>query len=331
MPISLASKLRINKATLNKTNCRPKEVRSLKSKDITYKKMEVTPHLIRETPELIKILLKDRTTRKNIIWATDSYSRMGASFFADANIKPETVTNGAGHLVKPRVTKMVEEQTNRTRDKAEVFTPTWVVKKQNDLVEKNFKELPLEEYINKIWLEIACGEAPYMCSRYDTVTGHPIPINNRVGFIDKKLQRISLEENNHDEWLRLVKSAYKTSYGYEYQGDSLLLARENLLYTFIDYYVEKFGNLPELKVMSNIAMIISYNVFQMDGLNYSIPLSEKTKVRELGTQLSLFADDEFELNTAELVQEGKFVKIKNWENNRMIEFRSLINKGGDKL
>lgn len=291
--------------------------------------MNVTPHLIRDTPELINILLKDRTTRKNIIWATDSYSRMGASFFPEANIRPESVTNGAGHLVKPRVTKMLEEQESRTRDKAEVFTPTWVVKKQNDLVDNEFVDLSLEDYVSKMWLEIACGEAPYMCSRYDTVTGKPIPISSRIGFVDRKMQRISQEEDNHDNWLELVKSAYKASYGYEYQGDSLILARENLLYTFIDYYEDKFNKMPELEHMKKIANIISYNVFQMDGLKYIIPLSEKVQVRETGTQLDLFGEFDTDLDKIETIQEGRKVKIKNWKNNKMIKFEELKNKKGE--
>lgn len=47
---------------------------------------------------------------------------------------------------------------------------------------------------------------------------------------------------------------------YEYHGDSLLLARESLLYTFIDNYIEKFNTEPKLDDIQNITYIISWNI-----------------------------------------------------------------------
>ena len=64
------------------------------------------------------------------------------------------------------------------------------------------------------------------------------------------------------------------TYGYEWQGDNLLLAREALLYTFIEYFKDKF---PEetLKKPSiiGIARIISWNLWQMDGIKMVVPNS----------------------------------------------------------
>lgn len=290
--------------------------------------MNVDNTLIREIPELMNILLMDRTTRRNIIWATDSYSVFGKEYFPEKPIKLNLVANGASQLLKPRAAKLKHDQEARTRDRAEVFTPTWVIKKQNDLVEKEFKDLPLEKYINKTWLEITCGEGPYMASRYDTVTGEAIAIKNRVGFVDRKLQRISAEVNDEKQWSNLVRKAYQASFGYEFQGDSLLIARENLLYTFIDYYLDQFDAMPEMKEVEEIAKIISYNVFQMDGLNYTIPLSEEVEIKNLGTQLSLFGDTGEKETVKEVIKEGINVKIKNWTNNRLIKFKSLIKEEG---
>jgi len=81
--------------------------------------------------------------------------------------------------------------------------------------------------------------------------------------------------------------AYKASYGFEWNGDSLLLARVNLLYTYRDYYIEKWGVPPIYGLFEAIAIIISYNVFQMDGLTYTIPLTEKRE-RVQQYQLTLF-------------------------------------------
>lgn len=210
--------------------------------------------------ELTEILLKDHTTGGNILWATDSHGSPTSQIDVEAS-----------STIKPRVEKVRAEQKARTKKKAEVFTPTWIIKKMVDEVDKDFKGLALEEYTGKTWLEITCGEGPYICSRYDTVTGESLTLDQRVGFLDRKLQRISSEVDDHDEWTSLAVLAYQASYEYEYQGDSLFLARKNLLLTFIDYYEDKFGKSPAYEHVKEIANIISYNLFQMDGLKYTVP------------------------------------------------------------
>lgn len=285
---------------------------------------------IRDNSYILKILLKDRTTRKNIIWATDSYKDMGEGYQAKDHIKESLFANGAGKIIKPRVEKDEEEQSNRTRGKGEVFTPTWIIKKKIDFIEEELSKLDLEDYIGQRWLEITCGEAPYMTSRYDTVTGEYLDIEERVGFLDRKLQRISKEIDSEEIWFSLALKAYQSSYGYEYQGDSLLIARENLLNSFIDYYVAKFNHMPGLNKIEDIAIIISYNVFQMDGLKYILPMPEKIRVKEFDVQLSFFGDVETEEQQLEVViEEGEEVKVKNWLNNKMVKFKDLVeNEGG---
>ena len=271
--------------------------------------------LSKESADLLKILLKDRTTKKNIVWATHSYELLGKGFAPSDRITPSRVTGTYANLIQPRSEKSKYEQKDRTKIRAEVFTPTWLVKKQNGYVEAELEALDLEDYIQLRWLEITCGEAPYMVTRYDTVTGEEIPLSERVGFVDRKLQRISREVSDEATFYELVKKAYRASYGYEYQGDSLLLARENLLATFEDYYLNKTENQPTLEQKKEIATIISYNVFQMDGLKKTSPYSAKQRQSQ---QLSLFAD---ELEAQE-VEESK-THIKDWKKNRMIGFERL--------
>jgi hypothetical protein len=207
---------------------------------------------------------------------------------------------------------------NRTKTKAEVFTPPWVVKKQNDAIDIDYKADDLETYIRRKWLEITCGEAPYMASRYDMGTGEPIPLDKRVGFVDRKLARINAEVSDKAEWQRLVELAFKASYGFEWNGDSLLLARENLLLTYSDYYIAKWGEQPIHGLLDNIAKIISYNVFQMDGLTCTIPLSQK-KVQVKNKQPALF-DCDGEKKIEWKIIPGKRVKIMNWDTNKMEYF-----------
>jgi hypothetical protein len=274
-----------------------------------------------QMPHILEILLLDRTTSssntpKNIIWANDNYKEYDAvSYAATAQIRPGLITGKRGTLIMPRALKTAELQKKRTKTKAEVFTPTWIVKKQNDAVDTDYKADDLETYTRRKWLEITCGEAPYMATRYDMGTGEVIPLSERVGFVDRKLARINRDIRDKAEWQRLVEVAYKSSYGFEWNGDSLLLARENLLYTYRDYYIEKWGEQPIYGLLEAIAKIISYNVFQMDGLTYTIPLSEKRE------QVQQYQLSFFDLDSPEKVEwriiPGKRVKIMNWDTNKM--------------
>lgn len=207
------------------------------------------------------------------------------------------------------------------------------MKQQNDLIENAYLKDDLQTYVKRTWLEVTCGEAPYMVSRYDMETGEIVPLSHRVGFLDRKLARINMEVCDKTEWQHFVELAYKASYGFEWNGDSLLIARENLLYTYRDYYLEKWQEEPNYELFLKIAVIISYNVFQMDGIAknqglptksggpyYILPLSEK-KEKKPEVQMSfdsLFGEekkvDEYVLTP------GKRVKIMNWEINKMEYF-----------
>jgi hypothetical protein len=278
-------------------------------------------------PRILEILLLDRTasapnTPKNIIWANDNYEEYDeTAYAATAQIRPELITGELGLLIRPRALKTKDLQKKRTKTKAEVFTPTWIVKKQNDVLDAEYKGDDLETYTRRKWLEITCGEAPYMATRYDMETGELVPIDERVGFVDRKLARINSEVADKAEWQRLVELAYKSSYGFEWNGDSLLLARENLLCTYRDYYFEKWNDEPIYGLFEEIAKIISYNVFQMDGLTCTIPLSER---REKSPQYQLASSDLTDPSKEEwVVVPGRQVKIMNWDTNEM----ELFDKG----
>lgn len=254
--------------------------------------------LLNHERTLLEILLQDKTTKKNIIWATDDYAELGEPYSFKKEILPELVTGEQDSLIQPRVEKALEHQTNRTRDKAEVFTPSWICNAQNNLVDEQWfgrkdvfniqKEMSWKATADKIafpddcqhtWqkyvdaqrLEISCGEAPYLVSRYDTVTGETIPISQRIGLLDRKLRVISENTDTEEEWFTWTKRAFQSVYGFEYQGDSLLLARENLFVTFVEVYRERFGKLPHLRQMKVIANIIAWNLWQMDGTKYVVP------------------------------------------------------------
>lgn len=274
---------------------------------------------LRKNDLLLNILLKDYTTGKNIKWGTNSYISHGYAFQDNQEIKINLITGWYSGFIRQRVNKNVDIQLERQRNRAEVFTPSWVIKLQVNAAIEDMAELSLIEFIQTKWLEITCGEAPYMVNRYDMETGEVIPLKDRSGFIDIKFKKLNKKIELEEEWLKLAVEIYKSSYGYEYQGDSLLLARENLILTFIDNYFYMFGAFPKEKTLLEITKIISLNVFQMDGLTYEVPYSDGG-AEEFGTQLSLFE---------EVVEEKavpKLAEIKDWSKNKLIDFKELLGR-----
>lgn len=314
-------------------------------------------NLYRLDSRLLDILLADRTTKKNLIWATDNYSSRGPGYKASDNINVYAIIKRNGSIIKPRVEKSKKEQTDRVKSKAEVFTPSWICNAQNNLIDNAWFEREnvfntetekgwiantskidfpdgktWQNYVKENRLEITCGEAPYLVSRYDTVSGEEIPIAERIGLLDRKLRVVSENVDSEPEWLEWAKTAFKSVYGFDWQGDNVLLARENLLRTFIDYYVAKFDNFPIIEYLLEIAEIVSWNIWQMDGLKYVIPNSCKT-IDE--TVYTLFGEERHKevcegcKTNNPHKHNGNYCKIKDWQTGKTIKFVSLI-KGGIK-
>ena len=250
------------------------------------------------SPEVLTTLLRDHTTGRNIFWATHDYEALGSAYDYHAQILPELITGEHGMVIRPRVLKSKENQTDRSKDMAEVFTPSWVCNAQNNLVDEAWfgckdifnvensenhtweamtdkivfpKKKTWKDYVRATRMEMTCGEAPYLASRYDTTTGEPIPLQQRIGLLDRKLRNVSENTETSGDWLKWAQVAYMNTYGYEWQGDNLLLAREALLWTFIEYYQAKIGKSPLVRSINYIAYIISWNIWQMDGLRGTPP------------------------------------------------------------
>ncbi|MBQ8330247.1 MAG: restriction endonuclease subunit M [Lachnospiraceae bacterium] len=299
---------------------------------------------------LLGILLFDRTTRRNIIWGTSDYEAFGDEYKAQFPITINLITGMNKDIIQPRVYKEKSNQTSRTKDKAEVFTPSWMCNEQNNLIDKAWFERDgvFNTQENKIWvatntpvkfedkprkrwkdyvdtkrLEITCGEAPYLVSRYDTVTGDYIDIQNRIGLLDRKLRVVSENAVDESEWLTWTIRAFQSVYGFEYQGDSLLLARENLLYTFIDYLKARLNREPSFDELKTVATIISWNLWQMDGMKFTVPYGA---IAEQYQQLTL------EDLTGESQPEPCYCKIRDWRSKETVTYASLAHYSeGDTL
>lgn len=237
---------------------------------------------------VLKKLLQDKTTGKNIIFATDDYMSYGC--YDTEQLTEVALLGFDSPDIQPRVLKNHVEQSERTRKKAEVFTPTWIIKKMNDCFDavcdkKNANDW--QKYVSLRVLEITCGEAPFLVTRYDTTTGELLLIPERTGILDRKLQAIQADDE--ETWLKWVYKAYESTYGYEYLGDSLLIARINLLMTFCDYLNERWHRQASDSELKHLTNIITWNLWQMDGLKDTVPLG---KAGEEYHQFSFFGYEE---------------------------------------
>lgn len=272
--------------------------------------------ILERYPKVLDILLQDHITQKNLIWATNNYEHLGVDYLRNKQITTVQITGKNGNIIIPRVQKNSILQQSRVKNMAEVFTPSWICNAQNNLIDNSWfqrnnvfnKEMKdkkgwetIKEKLNfpnnKTWrdyikekrLEITCGEAPYITSRYDITSGKFIAVEDRIGLLDRKLRVINENVHNSGDWLKAAQIAYKNTYAYEWQGDSLLLARESMLFTFIENFKYKFDKEPLLKSIQNIAYIISWNVWQMDGLKGVVPFS----CGEIQTKtINLFGEEE---------------------------------------
>lgn len=318
--------------------------------------------LLKLDKEILIHLLKDRTTGRNIMWCTDNYKEHGSEYGHDQPITIDLITSGNGNIIKPRVEKSRQDQQKRIRDKAEVFTPSWVCNKQNNLVDNAWfgrenifnnetengwvsikdkiefsaePEKKWSDYVELNRMEITCGEAPYITSRYDTVSGNYIEVPDRIGLLDRKLRVVNENTETREDWLEWTEKSVQSIYGFEWQGDNLLIARENVLLTIIEHFHYKFQENLSSDELKEFAKIISWNLWQMDGLKFVIPNSCAATKKNDG-QLSLFENfGEKQVYECEGCKKGNhqkhtgiYCKIKDWEKNKVIRFVDLLKKEG---
>lgn len=297
-----------------------------------------------EVQAVLETLLKDKSTGKNIIWATDPPEELQTVMYEPVTDKSQITTQQLRlthyEVVLPRMMKQTDTQQQRTRKKGEVFSPAWVCNKMNNALDADWfgalgaeesagqftvelpqgwqtVETPVQfpvckgrtpawvQYVQSRRLEVTCGEAPFLASRYDAATGEMIPVARRIGVLDRKLRVVSENAATEDEWRKYATHAVQSTYGYEYQGDNLLLARVNLLLTYAEHLQACWQRKPTKEELQPIATIISWNLWQMDGLRLSVPGGKPQPETE---QLDLFSM----FGAAELQPPTVSCKVKNW-------------------
>lgn len=290
--------------------------------------------------KLLNKVLIDKTTKKNILWATDAYKEAGKAYNRDREITQDLITGRNADVIKTRARKAMEQQSLRTKQHAEVFTPLWIVKKMNDHADEvwfehadvffqeneptKHIEFPPEktwqQYVDSRRMEITCGEGPYLATRYDVESGEAIPIENRIGILDRKLRIVNEFTTGEDNWLKWAYRALESTYGYEFQGDNVLIARVNLLMTFEEYLLARFKRKPTLSEYFQAANIIAWNIWQMDGLTGTIPYC---RAEDEYTQLSMFDEPDLEEQIQKAKNEQPHCQIFNWRKRESLEYLTL--------
>lgn len=340
--------------------------------------------------DVLSVLLKDRTTGKNILWGTDDYANRGKGFSATDEILPEQIADKERPLIRPRVDKNASEQRDRVVKRAEVFTPSWICNKQNNLVDaawfgwkspdsSPFNEecpqpappLPADpdssalpwktargpiafpsgktwrQYVKAPRMEVSCGEAPYLASRYDTVDGRMIPVADRIGLLDRKLRVVTENVGTDDprDWLYYATRSVQATYGFDWQGDNVLLARENILATVAEaynlaFYGEDSSSLARFTEdapafarasLLELADVISWNIWQMDGIKFVVPMSCKPAMQTEflldGRQVKVFSECPGCTRRSPR-HNGAYCKIMDWDTGRAVEYAALLAAGG---
>ena len=321
---------------------------------------------------ILETLLQDRTTGRNIIWADNEYEALGEGYMGDDEITVEKITGLSSGVIKPRIAKEQEHQSKRTKSRAEVFTPSWLCNQMNNDIDATWfsrrdvfniednqawhtSQGPISfpqkrgygwhAYVESPRLEITCGEAPFVCSRYDTVTGEILPVDKRIGFLDRKLRIVSEKTKTRKEWVRWALAALKASYGFEYQGDNLLLARINVFETFCEHLRERWGMGITDDELNQAAWIVSWNFWQMNGLTCAVPTNKMNAVVQSAlfgyeepapeplqpTLFTLLDESSFDKSTQEEKEEGSgktvpFCIIYDWQENEPFEFQVMKGK-----
>lgn len=298
-----------------------------------------------EVQAVLPLLLQDRSTKRNIIWATDPPEALQDMATDKSEITVPQLQQMGYEAILPRMMKQAGAQQERTRKKGEVFSPAWVCNKMNNALDADWFGLeaaqdgpftlelaqgwqtvtapvPFDEkrtwerYVDSRRLEIACGEAPFLASRYDAASGEPIRVGERIGILDRKLRVVSENAADEDEWVCWAVRALQATYGYEYQGDNLLLARTNLLLTFTEHLQARWHRPATTKELKTAANIIAWNVWQMDGLRRSVPGGKPQPEVEQMDLFSMFGAAEEQPPTVSC-------KVKDWRANRTQDFETI--------
>jgi type II restriction enzyme len=276
---------------------------------------------------LLPELLVDKTGGGRILWGTNAYEDRGEAYRADREISRGLILGDNLGVIRTRARKDFEQQSERTRQHAEVFTPRWICNRMIDAIDADwfglasmpddgfkdmdrlFEKKKWKRYVDSKRLEITCGEGPFLMERYDAVTGDVVPVTERQGILDRKFRVLDHFTETKEDWLHWALRAVEATYGYEFQGDNLLIARINMVMTLLEWYEERWQEELSPGLLKKLGNKVSWNLWQMDGITNQLPYEADVPV-----EMDLFQP----LNGGlpETTLKSSFCRIMDWRNEK---------------
>lgn len=189
---------------------------------------------------------------------------------------------------------LVDSETSQTK---ELKTNEFISKEQLE-EDDDDQEIFWQEYVKYIMLEADCKEGNYFCQRYYEKTNNLMPVEDRRGFFDRRLSKIFNKASN-DTWFPWVKKAVQSIYGYDSLARNVIETRKKMLDTFIDACRHYKNVMPGNNEIHQIALILSYNIWQMDHDSCRVTKDPKSpiavtcdwKTNEVKSCLFIFPQD----------------------------------------
>ena len=273
---------------------------------------------------LLDKLLLDKTTGKRIMWATDAYTALGSRYGRNEEITPELITGPNASVIKTAPGRRWSSSPAGHGSMGKSPRPCGCAGRcaATPMRCGTAKPAGKSMWTPACWRSLA-GRPPFLVSRYDVETGEVIPVLDRIGLLDRKLRIVNENTQTEEDWLKWVFRAFHATYGYEFQGDNLLIARVNLLMTFEEYLWERWRRKPTLSEYGKLITVIVWNVWQMDGLHGTIPYST---AEEEFRQFNLF---EFLDMVSGPDDENKQLRCRvyNWLGGGSVEYSALPTRG----
>ena len=146
-----------------------------------------------------------------------------------------------------------------------------------------------------------------------------------MGILDRKLRVVTENTQTEADWFKWAIRALESTYGYEFQGDNVLIARLNVLATFEEYFAARWQKLLNSSQFQRAINIVVWNIWQMDGLTRTIPYC---RGHEKISQLTFYDLLNLEERIQVMAQTQPRCIIYNWRAREPKEFTTI--KAGEK-
>lgn len=128
-----------------------------------------------------------------------------------------------------------------------------------------------DKYVERSILEPESEEAEFLVTRYDPETGDVLPVEKRVGALDRKLRVVCENTEREEDWIEWALYALESVYGYAFAGDAVMISRCLLLLSFADWYEAVWHKRASKRLLQDAAKKIAWNFWQMDPETGRVP------------------------------------------------------------